>query len=163
MRRIFIHLSGHDHGGVLEIEREHIAAGLPGIGFHAVIGSGIPTEHWATSAQPSRLYDARIEVGRSMGEIPQLSVGLDRRMGFDGTSLALCIVASTRSKISRRQSQVAAQICSGWKWEYRIREDMILPSPEIESGAHQFDMDEFRELVRHWERSSRIMRQFTAL
>ena len=156
--RIYVHLWARPWGGAVEIERAHVARGFPGIGFHAIVGSPCPTEAAHLAGRPSRLYDGRVEVGRA-ADAPEVE-NPPARYGFDGKSLAFAIIGISWHDISRRQIQVAAQLCYQWKWDYHIRLDNVLPSEEIERGEHVFDMDVFRTLVQHWERGSRIMRAF---
>lgn len=163
MRRIFVHLWPHVGGGIMDADRYHRdVESLDGVGFNLLVGSPYASDD--EDAKPEKILDGRIELGRPVNHPPAVAFHAlherNNRFSFDGESLALAIVAREWSAITRRQMQVAAQMVYLWKWENRLRLDRVLPSWEIEEGVHAFDMEEFRWIVHHWERSNRSLRPF---
>lgn len=140
--RIIVGLTGRAWGGVAELTEARL------LDAHIVIGSMYVDRASFEQDRPVRMFDGRVEIGRSIADAPALC------LRFVGDGSPGCV--------TRDQVMTAVRVCAMWRATYR-GERGKLPfeaADEIRRGEHRFDIEGFRGLVINWEQSNRAMREY---
>lgn len=156
--RIIVHCSDSLWGCAREIDRWHKERGWSGIGYHAVIGNGLPTFANMQNAHRVPSLDGAIECGRYLDDDPFISVSEAgaHALGYNDRSVGICLIGV--DQFTSRQMLSLLRLCTDLTRVYSIPNDWVIGHSETESGAAQgktcpnIDMRKFRSDLAAWKK-----------
>ncbi len=142
---IVIHHSGSAAGSPADIEAEHRAMGLVGLGYHFVVGNG------------AGMGSGEVHVGyRWLEQLPGAHVAGSAGAERNQTSIGICLVGdgdrrSFSDEQVRRTAQLVAAICDRFDLD---ADDVVMHADlaPTTSPGRLFPQAAFRDLVRQYRR-----------
>ncbi|MEQ8770781.1 MAG: peptidoglycan recognition family protein [Phycisphaerales bacterium] len=142
---IVIHHSGSAAGSPADLEAQHRAMGLVGLGYHFVVGNG------------TGMGAGEVHVGyRWLEQLPGAHVAGSAGAALNQTSIGICLVGDgDRRTFSDEQLRRAAQLVAALCDRFGLEPDDVLMHADVApttSPGRLFPQAAFRDLVRQYRR-----------
>lgn len=142
---IVIHHSGAEAGGPADLEAQHRAMGLVGLGFHFVVGNG------------SGMDTGDVHAGyRWLEQLPGAHVAGKAGAQLNQTAIGICLVGDgDRGVFSDEQLRPAAQLVAALCDRFDLEPEDVLMHADVApttSPGRFFPQAAFRDLVRQYRR-----------